>query len=59
MPFDRLTLISHSGSSDCVGGIIGEDIGGNMAVVGDEFMKNVYSVFDFDKKAVGFAAIGN
>lgn len=42
-----------------MGGIIGEDIGGNMAVVGDEFMKNVYSVFDFDKKAVGFAAIGN
>ncbi|KAG9040734.1 Type I transmembrane sorting receptor [Tulasnella sp. UAMH 9824] len=43
------------GSSSCVGGIIGDDIGGNLAVLGDEFMKNWYSVFDYDAKSVGFA----
>lgn len=26
-----------------------------MAIVGDEFMKNWYSVFDYDRRAVGFA----
>ncbi|KAG9017511.1 hypothetical protein FRB90_000984 [Tulasnella sp. 427] len=44
-----------SGSSTCVAGIIGDDTGDGMAIIGDEFMKNWYSVFDYDKKAVGFA----
>ncbi|KAG9017512.1 hypothetical protein FRB90_000985 [Tulasnella sp. 427] len=44
-----------SGSSTCVGGIVGEDIDDGIAIIGDEFMKNWYSVFDYDKKAVGFA----
>ncbi|KIO20364.1 hypothetical protein M407DRAFT_29996 [Tulasnella calospora MUT 4182] len=45
----------QEGSSDCVGGILGEDLGDNLAIVGDEFMKNWYSVFDHDQLAVGFA----
>ncbi|KAG8948334.1 Type I transmembrane sorting receptor [Tulasnella sp. 424] len=45
----------ESGSSSCVGGIVGADIGSNLAIVGDEFMKNWYSVFDYNKMAVGFA----
>ncbi|KAG8875096.1 Type I transmembrane sorting receptor [Tulasnella sp. 332] len=44
-----------NGSTECVGGIIGEDVGGNLAIVGDEFMKNWYSVFDYGKRRVGFA----
>ncbi|KAG8905957.1 Type I transmembrane sorting receptor [Tulasnella sp. 403] len=45
-----------SGSSQCVGGIIGsDDTGANLAIVGDEFMKNWYSVFDYGNKRVGFA----
>ncbi|KAG9019062.1 Type I transmembrane sorting receptor [Tulasnella sp. 427] len=44
-----------SGSSTCVAGIVGEDVGDGMAIIGDEFMKNWYSVFDYDNQAVGFA----
>ncbi|KAG8901352.1 hypothetical protein FRC00_007698 [Tulasnella sp. 408] len=32
-----------------------DDIPGNLAVIGDEFMKNWYSVFDYGAKSVGFA----
>ncbi|KAG9000327.1 hypothetical protein FRB94_011957 [Tulasnella sp. JGI-2019a] len=49
-----------SGSSLCVGGIIGEDIGGSgatsLAIIGDEWMKSWYSVFDYGNLRVGFAA---
>ncbi|KAG9024367.1 Type I transmembrane sorting receptor [Tulasnella sp. JGI-2019a] len=49
-----------SGSSTCVGGIIGEDIGGTganqLAIIGDEWMKSWYSVFDYGSLRVGFAA---
>ncbi|KAG8945217.1 hypothetical protein FRC04_001123 [Tulasnella sp. 424] len=44
-----------SGSSTCVAGIVGEDVGDGMAIIGDEFMKNWYSVFDYGNQAVGFA----
>ncbi|KAG8903977.1 Type I transmembrane sorting receptor [Tulasnella sp. 403] len=50
----NLGLVS-AGSTQCVGGIIGEDIGGNLAILGDEFMKNWYSVFDYAGGRVGFA----
>ncbi|KIO20363.1 hypothetical protein M407DRAFT_29995 [Tulasnella calospora MUT 4182] len=43
------------GSPNCMGGILGEDLGDDLAIVGDEFMKNWYSVFDYDRLAVGFA----
>ncbi len=35
--------------------LVGQDMGDQMAVVGDLFMKNWYSVFDYDQLAVGFA----
>ncbi|KIO28275.1 hypothetical protein M407DRAFT_22485 [Tulasnella calospora MUT 4182] len=43
------------GSSLCVGGIVGDDVGGSLAIIGDEFMKNWYSVFNYSTKSVGFA----
>ncbi|KAJ6478611.1 aspartic peptidase domain-containing protein [Mycena vitilis] len=45
--------------SDCVGTLVGQDIGlgDNVWLLGDRFMANVYSVFDFDQNAVGFAAL--
>ncbi|KAG8891043.1 hypothetical protein FRB98_000052 [Tulasnella sp. 332] len=42
-------------SSDCVGGIVGGDEGEGLAIIGDEFMKNWYSVFDYGNLRVGFA----
>ncbi|KIO28276.1 hypothetical protein M407DRAFT_22486 [Tulasnella calospora MUT 4182] len=42
-------------SSSCVGGIVGNDFGGGLAIIGDEFMKNWYSVFDYSTRSVGFA----
>ncbi|KAG8874337.1 hypothetical protein FRB97_005979 [Tulasnella sp. 331] len=45
------------GSPDCVGGIVGRSVGSGLAILGDEFMKNVYSVFDYGSMQVGFAAL--
>lgn len=43
----------------CVGALVGQDMGLGEGVwlVGDSFMKNVYSVFSFEQNAVGFAAL--
>ncbi|KDQ50162.1 hypothetical protein JAAARDRAFT_186508 [Jaapia argillacea MUCL 33604] len=46
-----------SGSSDCVGGIVGSDIGQRFWIVGDVFLRNVYSVFDLGNTRVGFATL--
>jgi cathepsin D len=48
---------TEDGSSDCVGALAGQDLGlgDNVWLLGDSFMKNVYSVFSFDQNAVGFA----
>ncbi|KAF9235751.1 aspartic peptidase domain-containing protein [Melanogaster broomeanus] len=55
---DTFNLGSVSpGSSDCVGGIVGEDIGASLWVVGDVFLANVYTVFDLGNTRVGFAAL--
>ncbi|KAJ7630003.1 acid protease [Mycena polygramma] len=50
---------TEEGSSLCVGALAGVDvgIGSNVWLLGDSFMKNAYSVFDFDQNAVGFAAL--
>lgn len=49
----------QSDNKTCVGAIVGQDIGfgANVWALGDSFMKNVYTVFDVDQKAVGFAAL--
>ncbi|KAF8588106.1 acid protease [Ramaria rubella] len=50
---------SGSSSSQCVGAIIGQDLGlgNNVWLLGDSFMKNVYTAFDFGQNAVGFATL--
>ncbi|KIP07605.1 hypothetical protein PHLGIDRAFT_511640 [Phlebiopsis gigantea 11061_1 CR5-6] len=50
---------TSSGSASCVGAIAGSNLGlgDNVWLLGDSFMKNVYTVFSFDKNAVGFAAL--
>ncbi|ORY89618.1 aspartic peptidase domain-containing protein [Leucosporidium creatinivorum] len=44
-----------SGSSRCVGAIVGADIGVNAWILGDAFLENVYATFDFDNNKVGFS----
>ncbi|KAF8143642.1 acid protease [Mycena galopus ATCC 62051] len=41
----------------CVGALVGADLGfgSNVWLLGNVFMRNVYTSFDFDKEAVGFA----
>ena len=48
-----------SGSGKCVGALGGEDLGlgSNVWLLGDAFMKNVYTAFSYDDNAVGFAAL--
>ncbi|TFY67566.1 hypothetical protein EVJ58_g1536 [Rhodofomes roseus] len=48
-----------SKSSYCVGALAGQNLGlgNNVWLLGDSFMKNVYTVFSFDQNAVGFAAL--
>ncbi|EKM60385.1 uncharacterized protein PHACADRAFT_246265 [Phanerochaete carnosa HHB-10118-sp] len=50
---------TESGSSECVGALAGQDVGlgDNVWLLGDSFMKNVYTVFSFDQNAVGFATL--
>ncbi|KAK1220022.1 hypothetical protein PQX77_017229 [Marasmius sp. AFHP31] len=50
---------TEEGSSDCVGALLGQDLGlGSKAMLlGDAFMKNVYTAFDFGQNAVGFASL--
>ncbi|KAF8346112.1 acid protease [Amanita rubescens] len=47
------------GSEMCVGAIIGMDLGlgKNVWLLGDSFMKNVYTVFDTGNSSVGFAKL--
>ncbi|KAH9920045.1 acid protease [Fomitopsis serialis] len=50
---------TSSGSQYCVGALAGQDLGlgNNVWLLGDSFMKNVYSVFSFDQNSVGFATL--
>ncbi|KDQ54107.1 hypothetical protein JAAARDRAFT_209569 [Jaapia argillacea MUCL 33604] len=50
---------TSSGSSQCVGALAGQDLGlgSNVWLLGDSFMKNVYTVFSFAQNAVGFATL--
>ncbi|KAM0753709.1 acid protease [Meredithblackwellia eburnea MCA 4105] len=58
MSSDSLNLGKVSaGSSRCVGSIVGADIGVAAWVMGDTFLENVYSTFDFSTNAVGFSTL--
>lgn len=45
----------YKGSSDCVGGIVGEDY--DFWIIGDVFLQNVYTSFDLGANRVGFATL--
>ncbi|KAI0629705.1 protease [Trametes polyzona] len=46
-------------ATECVGAIAGQDLGlgSNTWLLGDSFMKNVYTAFSFDSNSVGFAQL--
>nr|GAT56124.1 acid protease [Mycena chlorophos] len=46
-------------SSRCIGALAGQDLGlgDGVWLLGDVFMRNQYSVFDFSRKTVGFAEL--
>ncbi|KIJ46559.1 hypothetical protein M422DRAFT_164987 [Sphaerobolus stellatus SS14] len=50
---------TKSGASECVGAIAAQDVGlgSDVWLLDDSFMKNVYTVFSFDRNAVGFAEL--
>ena len=50
---------TSTGSGKCVGALAGQDLGlgNNVWLLGDSFMKNVYTAFSFDDDAVGFAEL--
>ena len=50
---------TSSGSGKCVSALAGQDIGlgSNVWLLGDSFMKNVYTAFSFDNNQVGFATL--
>jgi cathepsin D len=51
--------MTDDGSSLCVGALAGVDLGlgDDVWLLGDSFMKNVYTVFDLDQEAIGFATL--
>lgn len=46
-----------SGSSRCVGAIVGADLGLNAWIVGDTFFESAYVSFDFGNNRVGFSTL--
>ncbi|KAL8720354.1 MAG: hypothetical protein Q9225_002782 [Loekoesia sp. 1 TL-2023] len=55
-PVDYVGSPIQDGSSTCASNIIGRRaFGEDQWLIGDLFLKNVYSVFDYDKERIGFA----
>ncbi|KAI0650082.1 acid protease [Trametes meyenii] len=50
---------TEENSGQCIGALAGQDVGlgDNVWLLGDSFMKNVYTAFSFDKNSVGFATL--
>ncbi|KDQ17045.1 hypothetical protein BOTBODRAFT_30433 [Botryobasidium botryosum FD-172 SS1] len=46
-----------NGSSDCIGAVVGKTQG--FWIIGDVFMRGVYTVFDFGNNQVGFAQLAS
>ncbi|KZT25193.1 acid protease [Neolentinus lepideus HHB14362 ss-1] len=47
----------ESGSNRCVGGVVGQSSLDNFWIVGDVFLRNVYTAFDMGQNQVGFAKL--
>lgn len=43
------------GSSDCISSIVGKDTGPSLAIIGTNFLQNVYTKFDIGNGQIGFA----
>lgn len=57
---DYLGKPTQTGSSTCNSNIIGHQaFGETQWILGDVFLKNVYAVFDFDNKQIGFGLPGS
>ncbi|KAI0770143.1 acid protease [Fomes fomentarius] len=59
---DNINLgLAEEGSGNCVGAIVAQDLGfgDDVLLLGDAFMKNVYTVFSVDKNSVGFAELAD
>lgn len=60
---DMLLGYADNTRQNCVFGIVAQDAsdpnGNDIAIVGDAFLKNVYSIFDYGNKRVGFATLTN
>ncbi|GAA5927782.1 hypothetical protein JCM10213_000891 [Rhodosporidiobolus nylandii] len=48
---------TSANSGRCVGSIVSEDIGINGVIVGDNFMREVYTTFDLGSNRVGFSKL--
>ncbi|THH23146.1 hypothetical protein EUX98_g8032 [Antrodiella citrinella] len=52
-------VLGQADEESCVGALAGQDLGlgNNVWLLGDSFMKNTYTVFDFGQDKVGFATL--
>ncbi|ORY90691.1 aspartic peptidase domain-containing protein [Leucosporidium creatinivorum] len=58
LPSDLLNLGKvSSGSTRCVGAIVGADVGVSAWILGDTFMQSVYTSFDLAGNRVGFSTL--
>jgi cathepsin D len=50
---------TSEGSDQCIGALVGQNLGlgRNVWLLGDSFMKNAYTSFDFGTNQVGFATL--
>lgn len=60
---DMLLGYADQSRSQCVFGIVAQDAqdpnGNDIAIIGDAFLKNVYSIYDYANARVGFATVAN
>ncbi|KGO68485.1 Peptidase A1 [Penicillium italicum] len=58
-PKDYIGNAESDGSDYCISTIVGYASNGANWLVGDVFLKNVYTVFDFDNGKIGFGALAS